>query len=57
VLFTIASIHEELGDRALALEWLGRAVKAGYSMKSVRRSPWLKALREDPAYVRQFPQS
>jgi tetratricopeptide (TPR) repeat protein len=55
-LFTVASTHEELGDRAQALDWLGRAVKAGYPMNSVRRSPWLKALRDDPAYLSQFPQ-
>ena len=55
-LFTVASTHEELGNRAQALDWLGRAVAAGYPMNRVRRSPWLKALRDDPAYVRQFPQ-
>ena len=55
-LFTVASTHEELGDRAQALDWLGKAVAAGYPMNSVRRSPWLKALRDDPAFVKQFPQ-
>jgi serine/threonine protein kinase/tetratricopeptide (TPR) repeat protein len=56
VLFTIASTHEELGDRPQALEWLAKAASAGYPMNSVRRSPWLKALRDDPAYMKQFPQ-
>lgn len=56
ILFTIASTHEELGDRSRALEWLVKATNAGYSMNKVRRSPWLKALRDDPAYIKQFPQ-
>jgi serine/threonine protein kinase/Flp pilus assembly protein TadD len=55
-LFTVASTYEELGDRAQALEWLVKATKAGYPINRVRRSPWLKALRDDPAYIKQFPQ-
>jgi Flp pilus assembly protein TadD len=54
VMFMIASTHEELGDRQLALEWLARSVKAGKEMKDVERSPWLKNLRQDPQYVKQF---
>ena len=51
VLATLATTHEELGDRAAALNWLGRAIDAGYSIKRVERSPWLKDLRADPRYT------
>jgi tetratricopeptide (TPR) repeat protein len=51
VLFTVASTLEELGDRAKALEWLDRAIAAGYPLKSVERSPFLKELRRDAEYV------
>jgi len=56
VLFTLASTYEELGERTKALDWLAKAVKAGYPRKSVERSPFLKELRSDPAYTKQFPQ-
>jgi len=55
-LFIVANTHEELGDRAGALEWLAKAVKAGYPLTSVRRSPWLKSLRDDPQFSKRFPQ-
>jgi hypothetical protein len=51
VLATLATTYEELGDRAAALNWLGRAIDAGYSIKRVERSPWLKDLRADPRYT------
>ena len=43
--------YEELGDRRTALEWLDRAIKAGYSIKRLERSPWLKDLRADERYT------
>jgi hypothetical protein len=53
-LCTVATTFEELGDRAKALVWLEKAVKAGLSPTKVERSPWLKELRSDEAYVRLF---
>jgi serine/threonine protein kinase/Flp pilus assembly protein TadD len=52
VLSTVATTYEELGDRAKALEWLEQAIKAGYSLKRIERSPWLKELRGDERYNR-----
>jgi serine/threonine-protein kinase len=51
VLATLGTTYEELGDRAKALDWLGQALKAGYSLKRLERSPWLKELRADERYV------
>ena len=50
VLSTVATTYEELGDRERALEWLARAMKAGQSVKSIERSPWLTKLRGDERY-------
>ena len=51
LLATLAITYEELGDRRTALEWLDRAIKAGYSIKRLERSPWLKDLRADERYT------
>ena len=50
LLATLATTYEELGDRRIALEWLDQAIKAGYSIKRIERSPWLKGLRADERY-------
>ena len=52
VLSTIGMTYEELGDRPKALEWLAQAIKAGLSLKTIERSPWLKDLRGDERYQR-----
>jgi serine/threonine-protein kinase len=49
---TLATTYEELGERDQALQWLGAAIKAGYPMKRVERSPWLNELRNDDRYLR-----
>ena len=51
LLATLAITYEELGDRRTALEWLDQAIKAGYSIKRLERSPWLKDLRADERYT------
>ena len=51
LLATLATTYEELGDRSTALEWLDQAIKAGYSIKRLERSPWLKDLRADERYA------
>jgi len=50
-LATLATTYEELGDRSKALDYLGQALKAGYSLKRIERSPWLKELRADERYA------
>jgi hypothetical protein len=50
LLATLAMTYEELGDRRTALEWLDQAIKAGYSIKRIERSPWLNDLRADERY-------
>ena len=52
VLSTLATTYEELGDRQKALDTLGQALQAGYSIKKIERSPWLKELRSDERYAR-----
>jgi tetratricopeptide (TPR) repeat protein len=52
VLATLATTYEELGDRRTALDWLDQAIQAGYSIKRLERSPWLKGLRADERYTR-----
>jgi tetratricopeptide (TPR) repeat protein len=52
VLATLGTTYEELGDRQKALDWLERAVQAGYSLKRIERSPWLTDLRGDERYTR-----
>jgi tetratricopeptide (TPR) repeat protein len=49
---TLGTTYEELGDRTKALETLDQAIKAGYSIKKIERSPWLKELRTDERYAR-----
>jgi serine/threonine-protein kinase len=50
VLATAASVYEQLGDRAAALEVLEKAVGAGYPTALVERDPGLALLRSDPRY-------
>jgi tetratricopeptide (TPR) repeat protein len=49
---TLATTFEELGDRSKALEWLEKALQAGYSRQRIEHSPWLTALRADERYTR-----
>jgi tetratricopeptide (TPR) repeat protein len=50
--FAIAGAYEQLGDRASALQWLERALAAGYPKKSVEQSPGLRELRKDSNFAR-----
>jgi tetratricopeptide (TPR) repeat protein len=47
---TIASVHEQQGQRAEALRWLARALDHGYAREQIERSPFLAALRNDRRY-------
>src|SRR5688572_22908601 len=48
MMFQAAAITEHsFGDREKALEWLGRALEAGYEWREVQRSPVFDSLRQD----------
>jgi tetratricopeptide (TPR) repeat protein len=50
LLFGVADTFERLGERELALGWLGRALEAGLPPSTVERYPDFDALRADPRY-------
>ena len=52
ILFKLAIVHELSHDRKKALEFLQKAVAAGYSRKEVQNEPEFLALRRDPAYLK-----
>ena len=49
-LFSAALIYNHSGDKGLALEWLGKAVRAGYSPEMMRQQPDLDNLHGDPRF-------
>jgi tetratricopeptide (TPR) repeat protein len=49
-LFSAALIYNRLGDKGLALEWLGKALRAGYSPEMVRQQPDLDNLHGDARF-------
>ena len=49
-MYFIAESAERLGDRELALEWIGRALRAGYPLQVIEDYPDLAELREDPRF-------
>lgn len=50
-LYTLAGVYEQLGERDHALQWLAKAINAGYPPATVQTSPWMKELRSDPRFV------
>jgi serine/threonine-protein kinase len=52
VLFRAAIVFEQAGDRKRALNLLGRALAAGFSLQQVRRAVPLADLRKQPEYMR-----
>jgi tetratricopeptide (TPR) repeat protein len=50
IMFDLAQVYEELGDRGAALDWLAKAIRAGYPPSEVQRSRSLEQLRNDPRY-------
>ena len=53
-MFDASVVYEQLGDRKLALQWIARAVKGGYSRDLIEKSPTLARLRLDPKYQALF---
>ena len=47
----IASSFEDLGERGRALEWFGKALRAGYPRAQIEGSPELRELRKDPRFA------
>jgi len=50
-LIAIAKVHEILGRRQLALEYVGRALRQGHSEVDIISSRWLEGLRRDTSYA------
>jgi tetratricopeptide (TPR) repeat protein len=50
ILFSAALVYNRLGETGTALEWLSKALQAGYSLTTVRESPDLDNLRNNPRY-------
>ncbi|MBI2836770.1 MAG: protein kinase [Acidobacteria bacterium] len=51
MMFRAATVYEMLGDRAKALDLLGKALHAGYSLEEVEHEPDLARLRADPRFA------
>jgi eukaryotic-like serine/threonine-protein kinase len=50
VLFSAATIYNHFGDKGQALEWLGKALRAGYSPEMARQQPDLDNLHGDARF-------
>ena len=50
VLFSAATIYNHLGDEGQALEWLGKALRAGYSPEMARQQPDFDNLHGDARF-------
>jgi tetratricopeptide (TPR) repeat protein/tRNA A-37 threonylcarbamoyl transferase component Bud32 len=50
LLFTAAQVYNDLGETGLALEWLSKAVQAGYSPTKFRDYPAFKNLADNPQF-------
>jgi tetratricopeptide (TPR) repeat protein/predicted Ser/Thr protein kinase len=50
ILFSAALVYNRLGETGTALEWLSKALQAGYSLTTVRESPDLDNLHNNPRY-------
>ncbi len=49
-LFSAAAVYNRIGETGPALEWLGKALRAGYSPETVMRQPDLDNLHEDKRF-------
>jgi serine/threonine protein kinase/tetratricopeptide (TPR) repeat protein len=52
--YRVASIYEQLGNRALALVWLDKSLKQGYSVTEMENDPTLSQLRNDAQYKKML---
>jgi serine/threonine protein kinase/tetratricopeptide (TPR) repeat protein len=49
-LFSAAQIYNDLGDKGMALEWLGKSLRAGYAPGMARQQPDLDNLHGDARF-------
>lgn len=52
ILFNAAVVYNDLGDTGVALEWLNKAISAGYSRSVVLAAPSFDNLRDDARFQR-----
>ena len=50
LLFQAALVHHQFGETAQALDWLRKALKAGYSVASIRDDPFFEDLHQHPEF-------
>ena len=50
IMFRAAEVYEQNGDHETAIDWLTRAIHAGYSLATIQRDPTLRGLHEDRRY-------
>ncbi len=50
IMFRSAEIYEQSGDHATALNWLGQATRAGYSITDIQHDPTFQGIRNNPRY-------
>jgi tetratricopeptide (TPR) repeat protein/TolB-like protein len=50
IMFRTAEIYEQSGDHATALNWLGQAARAAYSVADIQHDPTFQGIRNDPRY-------
>ena len=53
-MFQASAIYEQLGDRKLALQWIDKAIKGGFSRDLIEKEPTLARLRLDPQFQDLF---
>ncbi len=51
VLYRAATVYEQLGNREVALYWIERAIRMGYSVSEIRYQPELKGLVQDDRFA------
>ena len=50
-MFDLAAVYEELGEGDDAIDWLGRALEAGFPLQMIESYDVFEELREDPRYA------
>jgi serine/threonine protein kinase/Flp pilus assembly protein TadD len=48
--FDIGDVYEQLGERDLALEWIGKALENGFTLAKIENNPGLNELRKDKRF-------
>jgi len=56
VMFRAGTVFEQLGNREKAIEYIQKALEAGYSRSEIAHQPELKALYDDPRYQKLLKQ-